>query len=137
MDDENPAGRLSAARVLSESNFESLKPDDALVSALQEVLETDSNQGIRLQAIKALRSLFVVAPVSEGLKKQLFGVLLNDPNSAVRIEAMELLTQNELVSLEWQAILEEAQLDMNPFIRRKAQTALSGIVPAGRLEIIE
>ncbi|MDA1028613.1 MAG: hypothetical protein O3B41_06120 [Bacteroidetes bacterium] len=134
MDTENPASRLSAARVLSESNFESFKPDDALVSALQIVLETDPNQGIRLQTIKAMRSLFVVAPISEGLKKQLFGVLLNDPNSAVRIETLELLTQNERVTLEWKSILEAAQLDINPLIRNKAQNALNGLITSGRLE---
>lgn len=137
MDTENPASRLSAARVLSESNFESFKPDDALVSALQIVLETDPNQGIRLQTIKALRSLFVVAPISEGLKKQLFVVLLNDPNSAVRIETLELLTQNERVTLEWKSILEAAQLDINPLIRNKAQHALNGLITSGRLEELE
>lgn len=136
-DDENPAGRLSAARVVSESNFLDIRPDPGLISALQVVLETESNQGIRLQAIKALRSLFVAIPVSEDLKRQLFDVLLKDPNSAVRIEAMDLLTRSELVTLEMKSILESARTDLNPLIRRKAEVVLEKMETSGLLEDIQ
>jgi len=137
MDEENPIGRLSAARVVTESNFLEARPDERLITALQDVLERESNQGIRLQVMKALQSLFIATPVSEELKQQLFGVLLNDPNSAVRIGALDLLTRSELVSLEMKSIFESARNDMNPVIRRKAESVLAQFSTAGRLEEIK
>lgn len=141
MNRENPASRLVAARILAMATFTGAQPDPTLVGALETVLVTETNQGIRLQAVKALRSLAAVTPLGiasfgEDLKASLVDILLNDPNSAVRIEVMELLTQSEVTSLDMRALFEQAQSDSNPLIRRKAGLFLEELEPAGRLEEI-
>ena len=137
LDEDNPAGRLRAAQILSESNFLELLPDHELTNAFQSVLETEKNPGIRLQIIKALKSLFVQIPLTSSLKEQLYTLLINDTNTAVRLEVLDLLTQNERASIEMRTILELAQGDMNPLIRRKAQEALDGLQETGPLEEVK
>lgn len=136
MNTENPASRLAAARILALSNFSKSEPDPQLLSALESVLVTESNPGIRLQAVKALRTVVAFVPLNESLKSSLIEVLLNDSNSAIRIEVMDLLTENEVTSRDMKALFEQAQEDSNPLIRRKAGLLLEDLEPAGRLEEI-
>ena len=64
-------------------------------------------------------------------------MLISDPNTAVRLEVLDLLTQSERTSIEMKAILEAAQSDMNPLIRRRAEEALGGFETADLLEDIK
>lgn len=137
MDDDNPAGRLRAAQILSASSFLEIQPDQKLIDAFQAVLASERNPGIRLQIVKALQAIFVRIPLSEELKAQLFELLISDPNTAVRLEVLDLLTQSERTSIEMKAILEAAQSDMNPLIRRRAEEALGGFETADLLEDIK
>ncbi|NQV73792.1 hypothetical protein HQ496_11775 [bacterium] len=137
LDDENPAGRLRAAQILSASSFLEIQPDQKLIDAFQAVLASERNPGIRLQIVKALQAIFVRIPISEELKAQLFELLISDPNTAVRLEVLDLLTQSERTSIELKAILEAAQSDMNPLIRRRAEEALGGFQTADLLEDIK
>ena len=137
LDDENPAGRLRAAQILSASSFLEIQPDQKLIDAFQAVLASERNPGIRLQIVKALQALFVRIPISDELKSQLFELLISDPNTAVRLEVLELLTQSERTSIEMKAIYEAAQSDINPLIRRRAEEALSGFQTADLLEDIK
>lgn len=134
MDGENPGSRLSAARAVSEANFLGIRPDQSLIMALLQVLSTESNAGIKLQALKALNSLHRSAPVAEEVKQHLVEILLTDANSALRIEALKVLTRSELVSIEMRSVLEAARRDNNPFIRRQAANALIEFEQTTRLE---
>ncbi len=134
MDGENPGSRLSAARAVSEANFLGIRPDQSLITALLQVLSTETNGGIKLQTLKALNSLHRSAPVAEDVKQHLVDILLTDANSALRIEALKVLTRSELVSIEMQSVLEAARQDNNPFIRRQATNALIEFEQTTRLE---
>ncbi len=137
LDDDNPGSRLRAARAVSEANFLNVRPDPTLIDALTSVLGAESNDGIRLQTLKALNSLHVGSPVSDGVKAHLIDILLNEESSALRIEALQLLTRSELASIDLQTALQEARTDNNPFIRRQAESALTEFEQTGRLEVIE
>lgn len=137
LDEENPGGRLSAARAVSEANFLNVQPDPELLQALSHALSNEPNDGIRLLILKALNSLHVGSPVSDQLKEELIAVLLNEDKSALRIEALQLLTRSELASIDLQTALQAASSDNNPFIRRQAETALSDFEQKGRLEAVQ
>ena len=136
LDDDNPGSRLRAARAVSEANFLNVRPDPTLIKALTSVLGAESNDGIRLQALKALNSLLVGSPVSDDVKGDLIDILLNEENSALRIEALQLLTRSELASIDLQKALQQARRDNNPFIRRQAESALTDFEQTGRLEVL-
>ena len=133
----DPASRLRTVRSVSEWTPVSVEPDESLVSALQQVLNTDTNDGIRLHALKALRALFVSVPVPESLKNDLITVLLHGENSAMRIEAMYLLIESQLIDQDMVPIMEAASQDNNPLIRYKADEMLLGLDEATPLEVIQ
>lgn len=137
LDETNPGSRLRAVRAVSESNILQAEPDAALVQAMEEVLLTESNEGIRLQTLKALASLHAMTPVSKSLKETLITMLTAERNPAVRIEVLNLLTQNELTFMELQDALLQARQDANPFIRSQAEAALSQMEASRPLESME
>ena len=137
LDETNPGSRLRAIRAVSQSDQLRIAPDPTLVEAMEGVLQTESNEGIRLQTLKALGSLHSSSPVSPGLKETLITMLSSERNPAVRIEVLNLLTQNELKSMELQDALEQARQDANPFIRSQAEAALAQMEASRPLESMD
>ncbi len=136
-DQDDPRSRLRAVRTVSEANFLNVAPDLALVDAMREVLLIENNKGIRLQTLKALNSIHVGMPVGEDLKTTLINMLTTEKSSAIRMEALQLLTRSELASLELQSALQTARQDLNPFIRQKAEAALTEFETKTRLEEVK
>ena len=137
LDETNPGGRLRAIKAVSQSELLRAEPDPALIEAMEGVLQTESNEGIRLQTLKALASLHASTPVSPELKETLITMLSSERNPAVRIEVLNLLTQNELASMELQDALQQARQDANPFIRSQAEAALAEMEDSRPLESME
>lgn len=136
-DQDDPGSRLRAVRAVSEANFMNVAPDPALVDAMKEVLLVETNEGIRLQTLKALNSLHAGMPLGDELKSTLIELLTEEQSSAIRMEALQLLTRSELASLELQGALQTARQDLNPFIRRQAEAALNEFETKTRLEDVQ
>lgn len=137
LDESNPGGRLRAVRAVSQVKAPASEPDAALTTALERVLTTEPNEGIRLQTLKALASLHQAVPISETLKVTLIDMFTSERNPAIRIEVLSLLTKNELNSMELQGALIQARRDVNPFIRSQAEAALAEFESTLPLESVE
>lgn len=137
LDETDPGSRLRAIRAVSQAEILRIEPDPSLIQAMEGVLQTESNEGIRLQTLKALGSLHASTPISSSLKDTLINMLSSERNPAVRIEVLNLLTRNELTSMELQDALQQARQDVNPFIRSQAEAALAQMESARPLESIE
>lgn len=136
-DEDNPGGRLRALRAVSQSSMVLAEPDPVLVDAMEQVLRTESNDGIRLQTVKALKSLHGKVPVPESLKEVLITMLSSERNPAIRIEVLQLLASSERASMEWKEALMQARSDTNPFIRSQAESALAEMESSGPLESVQ
>jgi hypothetical protein len=125
LDDTNPMARLYAAKALQAVPPTQAAPDSQLVAALTFLLDNERNEGIRLQAIEALRTLYRQTPLSASARQSLLDVLLHDENSALRIEALELLTEQSRAAQELGTYLDAVREDPNDFIRLQVQNLLS------------
>jgi len=130
----NPSARLRATKLLSQIDLDPVSPNPKFVGALEHILAEESNVGIQLQAVKALRRVHGSRELPESLSFILMELLETSSNSALRMEILELLTQSELARQELQRILERAATDENSFIRHKARTHLDELDGAVRLE---
>lgn len=136
-DDENPGSRLRALRAMSRASLQQTAPDPALVEALETVLRTEANEGIRLQTVKALHTVNAQAPLPESLKDHLITMLTEERNPALRIEVLQLLASSEQASMQYREALQHARTDVNPFIRRQAESALAGMETTQPLESVQ
>lgn len=121
---DNPSTRLRAVKLLNMMNVEQIRPDADLVSALAVILKEDPNSGMKLQAIGALRRIHEGTALGGQLTELLMGVLDSSDNSALRIEALELLTASELTRQDLNRVLARASRDENSFVRFRARAAL-------------
>ncbi len=133
-DASNPSARLRATKLLSQIDLDPVSPNPQFVAALEHILAEESNVGIQLHAVKALRRVHGSRELSESLSFLLIELLETSSNSAFRIEILELLTQSEVARQELQRILERAATDENSFIRHRARTQLKELGGAVRLE---
>lgn len=102
-----------------------------IARALADVLGTETNEGVRMKAIDALREMPPEATSTS--QAALIEVLKNDPNPAVRLKAIEALAKiaragspldpGMVDTLRQKA----AQIDENLYVRVKAAEALSQI----------
>lgn len=136
-DEENPGSRLRALRAMSRASLPQATPDPELVAALESVLRTEANEGIRLQTVKALHTVNGQAPLPESLKEHLILMLTTERNPALRIEVLQLLASSEQASMQWREALQQARSDVNPFIRRQAESALAGMESTQPLESVQ
>lgn len=136
-DEENPGSRLRALRAMSRAGLPQTAPDPVLVEALESVLRTETNEGIRLQTVKALHTVNGQAPLPESLKEHLIQMLTSERNPALRIEVLQLLASSEQASMQWREALQQARSDVNPFIRRQAESALAGMETTQPLESVQ
>lgn len=136
-DEENPGSRLRALRAMSRASLPQSAPDPVLVEALESVLRTESNEGIRLQTVKALHTVNGQAPLPESLKDRLITMLTEERNPALRIEVLQLLASSEQASMQYREALQRARTDVNPFIRRQAESALADMETTQPLESVQ
>ncbi len=128
---DNPSTRLRAVKLLNMMDVEQIRPDAGLVSALAVILKDDPNSGMKLQAIGALRRIHEGAALDKEMTELLLGILDSSDNSALRIEALELLTASELARQDLNRVLTRASRDENSFIRFRALAALDDMPPVG------
>ena len=132
--DADPVSRLRAARALADPR---VRPDPDVVRALEDVLSTRENPATVLQAMKALQRLHEAMPLSVTLRARLLDMMQNEDNTAIRMRALQMLTNSEVVTMELTRVLEAAADDVNPYIRNRATQALQRIEVSGAIERLE
>ncbi len=126
----DPMNRMRAARALASAR---IAPNVHVTNVLSDVLESDENPVIRLQAVRALHRLYTDQPLPESLRRVLVERVEVDANTAVRMKAMELLVASEQVSVDMRVTMERVGSDdrENPYIRFMANRVLDS---SGSLE---
>ena len=119
MTEERPNFRLKTVRALQNTNT----LDEKVIYTLREVIDKEENPGIRLKAVKLLTSIPITPTIKEILTKVLVRVLLNDSNSAIRIEAFKGLSKIDNGSVV-PSIFNAAKNDSSEYIRSKAKQIL-------------
>jgi hypothetical protein len=129
--DATTTSRSNAVQWVRDQYATSGVTDPELVKALANVLKNDTQEGVRIKAVDALKSL---SPgTSPELRNALVDALKNDPNPAVRIKAVEALanmakTNPTLDPSALETLRQKAsQNDENPYVRVKAAEALSSL----------
>lgn len=125
LDRRNPVARLRAAHAIADiETGGGFRTDPDLTLALAKVLAEDDNVGIKLQAMQAVSNLHPALPLPETMIDVLTQILQTEENSALRIQALRLLTESEIASMKLASILESAQDDSNSFVRRQVRDRL-------------
>jgi len=117
--EERPNMRLKTVKALEKTR----NLDVNVITALSELIEKEENPGIRLKAVKLLSSIPISATVKDILSQVLMRVLLNDSNSAIRIEAFKGLSKIDNGSVA-PAIFHAAKNDSSEYIRARAKQML-------------
>ena len=117
---DNPNVRLQAVKAVSAIAETQKQLDEPYLTTLKKVLEQDDNPGIRLFALRVLDTM----PLTDMVKSMLVHVLLYDPNTAMRIEALQQLTRDKSVDTEISSYLETAKEDSNDYIRTRSETII-------------
>lgn len=138
LDQSNPVTRLRAANAIADIDTGGgFRTDPDLTLALATVLAEDDNVGLKLQAMQAASNLHPALPLPETMIDVLEQILQTEANSALRIQALMLLTESEIASMRLESILESAQDDSNSFVRLQARDRLRQLGEAVPLEQME
>ncbi len=100
--------------------------DPEVKAALILTLRTDENPGVRREALGALSQY----PFDSQIKDAILTVLLHDPNSALRIAAINCLDSARVHGMnnpEMRNVLEQKLRDPNTYVRMRARTVLQEI----------
>lgn len=127
LDEQNPSSRLHAVKTLEAS---AVAADDELVNALTYLVRDESDPNMRLRAVRALRQLHANGTLSETTRGVLVSVLLNATEPALRIEALEALTDDatkHAPGASAPSFLYQAQSDSNGYVRYRAGQLLEQI----------
>lgn len=119
LDEQNPSAQLNALQMVEQT---SASADPELVQALTYLAKTEADPNMRFRAVRALRSLHNDAPMSEDTRDVLINILLSGTNSALRIEALQALTESP--SQASPDYLYEVRNDSNSYVRYQAQQTL-------------
>jgi hypothetical protein len=119
-EEQNPAARLNAVRTMQAIAIKEQGLDTDLLTAIEYLLQKEQNQGVRLMALKVLKSV----PMNEAIKHLLLRVLLYDQNMALRIQAFETLTGQQAPKAELEKVLHVAKTDTSTYIRYRAEELL-------------
>ncbi len=120
--EQNPGVRLNAVNVIGANTK---KDDKEIKAALITVAKYDTNLGVRREALKLLRGF----PFDTELREALLYILLNDENSAMRIEAITSLKEisekgNGFNEEEISAFRENLKKEENNYVKFQIRTAL-------------
>lgn len=125
LDDGNPSARLNAVQAVEKTRPAA---DTDLVEALTYLAKDEADPNMRFRAVRALRTLHRDVPPLGTTRDVLINILLNAPNSALRIEALQALTSGAPASGdEAPDYLYEARRDSNSYVRYRAQQVLQTI----------
>jgi hypothetical protein len=124
LDGGSPVTRLRAANVIADIEPGAGRTDPDLTLALAALLSEEDNVGIKLQAMQAAARIHPASPLPDVMVRTLTDILQNEENSALRIQALRLLMQSEIASMDLATILRGAQNDDNSFVRRQARNKL-------------
>lgn len=121
--EQNPGVRLNAINLIG-ANIDT-KKDDEIKTALVTVAKYDTNMGVRREALKLLRSF----PFDNEIREGLLYILLNDENSAMRIEAITSLKEitekgNNLNEEEVSAFRENLKKEENNYVKFQIRKVL-------------
>jgi hypothetical protein len=121
--EQNPGVRLNAINLISMNVNEN--DDKEVKAALVTVAKYDTNLGVRREALKLLRSF----PFDSDVREALLYILLNDENSAMRIEAITSLKEisgkgNGYNQDEISAFKENLKKEENNYVKFQIKTAL-------------
>lgn len=97
--------------------------NENVINALSHLIDKEENPGIRLKAVKLLTTIPITPSIKEILAQVLVRVLLNDSNSAIRIEAFKGLSKFDNGSTK-SVIFNAARNDSSEYIRSKAKQLL-------------
>jgi hypothetical protein len=120
LEEENPTVRLHALKALQvfTDKKKSLTPE--LVGSVKSLLEKEDNLGVRLQALR----LFNQIPLNDSVKNILTKVLLRDPEPAMRIQAFDRLTGENIEQDDIGGFLEIAQKDSNEYLKYRSKVMI-------------
>lgn len=125
LDDRNPSARLNALQAVERSRPAA---DADLVEALTYLAKDEADPNMRFRAVRALRALHQEASLPESARAVLINILLNEPNSALRIEALQALMHGASPADEGVPdYLYAARNDSNSYVRYQAQQALQAL----------
>lgn len=125
LNEQNPSARLNALQAVEETRPTA---DANLVQALTYLARDEVHPDMRIRAVRALRALHREAPLAATTRDVLINILLNAQNSALRIEALQVLMDGAPVSSEGAPdYLYEVQNDSNGYVRYQARQALQEI----------
>ncbi len=116
VEQKNPSTRLYAMKTMQAIAVKEQGLDADLLTSIEYLLQKEQNQGVRLMALRVLKSV----PINETIKNMLVRILLYDQNLALRIQAFETLTGNQSPNKEMEMILKSVQSDTSTFIRHRA-----------------
>jgi len=119
MTEDRPNIRLKTVRALQHTK----SLNENVIHALSELIDKEKNPGIRLKAVKLLTSIPITSSVKNTLSRVLIRVLLNDSNSAIRIEAFKGLSKIDNGSVA-PVILSAVKNDSSEYIQTKAKQIL-------------
>jgi len=123
LNEPNPGVRLNTIKAI---NHDQIKNSDSdIKDAIIRVAESDENPGVRMAALKSLKSF----AFDNQIKKSLLFILQHDSSSALRIEAINSLMQAEknganFDSNDMNIFKEKVKEDNNNYVRYAAQTVL-------------
>lgn len=122
LDEQNPSARLNALQAVEDTRPTA---NNDLVQALTYLAQAEQDPNMRLRAVRSLRALHhdTGSTLQAGTRDVLINILLNDANSALRIEALQALMDTAPADAS-PDYLYEVQDDSNSFVRYQAQRAL-------------
>jgi hypothetical protein len=100
--------------------------DPEVKAALILIVRMDENPGVRREALSALSQY----PFDSQIKEVILSVLLHDPNSALRIAAINCLDSARVhgaANPEMRDVLEKKLRDSNTYVRMRARTVLQEV----------
>ncbi len=124
----NAGIRIRTVNTLTENAHPQTDPE--IRFALIQVLQYDTNPGVRKQAMQALAKL----PMDADIKHALLYVLANDPNEGLRIGAIDALLPERIEQVPddsdlLQALKNRMQNENNNYIRLRTKAALQEVQP--------
>jgi hypothetical protein len=117
--EERPDVKLKTVRALQHTK----SLNENVIRALSDLIEKEDNPGIRLKAVKLLTTIPITPSIKDVLVQVLVRILLNDSNSAIRIEAFKGLSKFDN-GASTSVIFNAARSDSSEYIRTKAKQIL-------------
>jgi len=122
LDDRNPSSRLHATKTLEAASASAPVPET--VEALRFLAQQDRTPGMRLRAVRALGAVWDGRMMDPTTQHFLAGLLLQSPDLALRLEAVEALSRSTALSPATEASLDRVRSDEHPYLRDRADWIL-------------